>query len=424
MCQSRGGASRTALFALVLALPLMSLGIPAAYAWTDENPPSASQCAAADVNDAGTVIENCKVSNASLAYVVLSGSPSQLAPLSSTPGGAPCKAGAINDAAGGHETIVGACHDANNVYQAVVWPSAAPGSPTQLLPNIGLLGTIFGIGIKSAATGINLQGIVVGEVLDGNDTGVPVFWPAGSGAPSLLAAPLLAPLANCEPADINDAAAPSVPSIVGNCPAGGGGGGKNNAVLWTTPSSAYTLLPVPSGASYCSASQISNSGQILGSCLYGTDTYRTVVWGSGGTGPTVLTTIGGNSTLALRTVGASLNDVGQVAVNFLASSGFVNPALWNTTGTDASAITLPSGATQGTAVSVGNNSKLVGNFETTAGNTHPFHVDPPSLTAVDDGSPEGGPNAVVTAESRGGTTEGGVGENAAEAAEAIEGPVL
>ena len=90
MCQSRGGASRTALFALVLALPLMSLGIPSAYAWTDENPPSASQCAAADVNDAGTVIENCKVSNASLAYVVLSGSPSQLAPLSSTPGGAPC----------------------------------------------------------------------------------------------------------------------------------------------------------------------------------------------------------------------------------------------------------------------------------------------------------------------------------------------
>ena len=133
---------------------------------------------------------------------------------------------------------------------------------------------------------------------------------------------------------------------------------------------------------------------------------------------------GGNSTLGLRTVGASLNDVGQVAVNFLASSGFVNPALWNTTGTDASAITLPSGATQGTAVSVGNNGKLVGNFETTAGNAHPFHVDPPSLTAVDDGSPEGGPNAVVISESRGGTTEGGVGENTTEAAEAIAGPVL
>ena len=84
MCQSRGGASRTALFSLVLALSLMNLGIPSAYAaWTDDNPPGASQCAAVDVNDAGTV------SNASLAYVELSGSLSQLAPLPSTPGGAP-----------------------------------------------------------------------------------------------------------------------------------------------------------------------------------------------------------------------------------------------------------------------------------------------------------------------------------------------
>lgn len=147
MCQSRGGASRTALFSLVLALSLMNLGIPSAYAaWTDDNPPGASQCAAVDVNDAGTV------SNASLAYVELSGSLSQLAPLPSTPGGgAPCKAGGINDAALGQETIVGACRDANNVCQAVVWLSAAPGSPTQLLPNIGLLGTMLGIGIKSEA---------------------------------------------------------------------------------------------------------------------------------------------------------------------------------------------------------------------------------------------------------------------------------
>ena len=82
MCQSRGGARRTVLFALVLALSLMNLGIPSAYAWTDENPPAASQCVAVDVNDAGTVIENCTVSNVSFAYVVPSGSLSQLAPLS------------------------------------------------------------------------------------------------------------------------------------------------------------------------------------------------------------------------------------------------------------------------------------------------------------------------------------------------------
>ena len=426
MCQSRGGASRTALFSLVLALSLMNLGIPSAYAaWTDENPSGASQCAAVDVNDAGTVIENCTVSNVSFAYVVLSGSPAQLAPLPSTPGGAPCQAGAINDAALGQETIVGACRDANNVYQAVEWPSASPGSPTQLQPYIGLLGGIFGIGIKSTATGVNNQGIVIGVTFDGNDTGVPVYWPADSDEPTPLTAPGLFPVPqpNCTPADINDATAPSVPSIVGNCPAGSGGGGKNTAVLWTTPSSPYTVLPVPIGASYCSASQISNIGQILGNCIYGTDTYHAVVWGAGGTGPTVLLTIGGNSTLGLRTVGASLNDEEQVAVNYLGSSGFVNPALWNTTGTDASAITLPSGATQGTVVGIGDNDKLVGNFETTTGNAHPFHVDPPGLTAVDDGSPEGGPNAVVTGESRKGMQEVGVGESSTQAAQGLGQPV-
>ena len=61
MCQSRGGAWRAVLFFLVLALSLMNLGIPSAYAWTDENPPAASQCVAVDVDDASTVIENCTV---------------------------------------------------------------------------------------------------------------------------------------------------------------------------------------------------------------------------------------------------------------------------------------------------------------------------------------------------------------------------
>ncbi|WP_434113446.1 hypothetical protein [Paraburkholderia caffeinilytica] len=410
------------LVCAVSGVVLVGMDVPCAYAWTDENPASASQCAAADVNDVGTVVENCKVSNASVPFVTVGGATTQLAALPATAGSVPCSVNMINNAAQGQETVVGACRDANNVFQAVSWNSGSPGSPTQLMPFSGLLGIIGG-GVRTGATGVNVQGVVIGESVDGNGSGLPVYWAPNSGAATPLNVPLLAPQANCVPADINDA---QTPSVVGNCPAGGGGGGKNVAVFWPTLGAAYAAFPVPGGASYCNVSRINIHNQILGECIYGTDTHRAVVWGPGGTGPTVLLTVNGGQ--ALRTRGADLSDAdlsdaGLVAVNFLAGSGqagFYEPALWNPATSNASSITLPGGAIHGTVRCIGSNGKAVGNFETAAGDIHPFHVEPGSLTAIDDGSPAGGPNAVATACSIGGINEVITGESSSSEDKQVE----
>ncbi len=397
-----------------------SLSVTPAYAWTDSNPAVASQCVNADINDAGTVITDCKVSNASVAYVTVSGAQTQLAALLSTPGNVPCIASAVNNAAAGKETIIGSCVDGNNVAQAVAWNSGAPGTPTQLAPFAGLLGLI-GAGVKTRATDVNIQGISIGVSIDANESALPVFWSSNGTATPLNVALLSGlPQINCFPISINDAA---TPAIVGNCP---GSSGKNNAVLWTSPSApGYVVLPVPSGASYCSAGKVNLGGQILGQCIYGTDTRRAVQWGPGGTGPTVLLTVNGGT--ALRTLGIDMNDSGVVAITYLAGgaqAGFAESATWNpfSGNTNATSITLPSGAIHGTQVLIGNNGKMAGNFETSGGDTHPMHVEPGSFTAVDDGSPEGGPNAAVTALSKSGTYEAGGGENSNEDAQGISQP--
>ncbi|WP_124649348.1 HAF family protein [Burkholderia cenocepacia] len=405
---------RLYLFPALICSVLSGLFASPAYAWVNDTPAGASQCGAADVNNNGTLIMNCKVSNASVTDVVLSGGGTvQLAPLSSTAGGVPCASGAINNAPAGQETIIGSCNDGNNVSQAVVWNTAQPGSPLQLMPWNGLLG-IIGNGVTTGATGVNLQGIVIGVSTDANGTDMPVYWAGGSNVATALNAPLLAQQANCAPSDINDA---KTPSIVGNCP---GAGGKNVAVLWPTLSAPYSVLPVPGGASYCMAAQINLNGQILGECIYGTDTHRATIWGSGGTGPTVLQTINGNQ--ALRTVGVSQSDAGLVAVNFLAGgaqAGFYEPAVWNpASGTNAPSIALPSGSIRGTVGGIGNNGKAVGNFETAAGDVHSFHIEPNSLTAVDDGAPAGGPNAAVTALSTSGVWMADTAENSNKDAQA------
>ncbi|WP_434113694.1 hypothetical protein [Paraburkholderia caffeinilytica] len=392
------------------------------YAWTDDNPPSVSQCVAADVNDVGTVVENCKISNMSVAFVVISGAAIQLASLPGTAGGVPCSVNMTNNAAVGRETIVGACRDANNVFQAVSWFSGSPGAPIQLRPYAGLLGIIGG-GVKTRATGGNLQGIVIGESVDGNGTGLPVFWTADGNGATPLGAPLLVPQANCIPIDINDAKAPSV---VGNCPGGGGSGGRNTAVLWMSLSGPYSALPVPNGASYCRIDQIDLAGSILGECIYGIDTHWAAVWGVGGSGSMVLQTVNGNQ--ALRTGGTALNDTGLVAVKFLGSqshAGMYEPAIWDPADGNINAlpITLPPGASHGTIAGLGNNGTMVGNYETAAGTVHPIHVASGSLAAADDGTPAGGQNAVVRACSIGGQFEAGAAEDSNGAVHAEVQPI-
>jgi hypothetical protein len=295
-------------------------------------------------------------------------------------------------------------------------PAAAP---TELQP-LSLLGLLPDV--QTEALAIDTQGMIAGVSINSTGTDTPVVW-SSAGIAAALEPALLSSNANCVPDDINDAAPPS---IIGNCSDAGTGGG-NKAVLWQSPTSAYTILPVPADANYCTVSDINLNGQILGECIYGDDTWRAAFWGSGGTGPTVLSTVGGVA--AAHTYSADLNDDGLVAGGYVASgasAGFIAPCTWDPTGgsTNAVAISLPGGATgPGFIQRLGNDGKIIGNYETAGGLILPFHVEPTSSVAVSDGSPAGGPSAVAISLSKSGTNEAIASEDSSGHEQVEERPV-
>ncbi|MBR0934492.1 hypothetical protein [Bradyrhizobium jicamae] len=385
------------------------IGASPANAWTDDNGAGASSCTDPVVNDAGTVAGTCEVNNARRGFVKLpTGSSTFLAGLPSEQGGVPCIVAGLSNAAAGSEIIPGACADQDFVMQGVYWNSSTPTTAPTLLKPLSLLGLLADV--QTVVTAFNTPGTIVGVSIgaqgstSGQGNKTPVSW-SSSGAPTQLAAPLGSMNNGCVPADVNDA---STPSIIGNCADAGTGGGSK-AVLWQGTGAAYSVLPVPSGADYCTVSKINLSGQILGQCNYGTDTYRAAVWGPGGTAPLVLLTVASGS--ALRTAGVDISDSGIVACNYLAggaSAGFSEPCVWNPANgnTNATLITLPGGATTAaTNVWIANNGTIVGDYKTAAGVVHPYHVPSGSTTAVDDGTPGGGPNTVATWISKGGLFE-------------------
>jgi uncharacterized membrane protein len=387
------------------ALMVAALSASPAYAWTDNGPSGASQCTNPSINSAGTATGDCLVNSVKKGFVrELSTTSTLLAPLAQTSGGAPCGTTDVNNAAQGSEIIVGWCADANLKQQGVFWNGSAPGTaPTLLQPLL--------LAVQTVATAVSAGGAIVGVSIDGTGTKTPVAW-SPSGIAAGLNPPGLSSNSNCVPADISDAA---TPSIVGNCP-NSGAGGVNQAVLWVNTSTAYLLLRVPTSpaASYCMASKINLSGQILGDCTYPDDSHSAVVWAAGGASvPTVLATVGGT---ALRTFGVDINDSGMVACDYLAAgaaSDLKQPCSWNPAGgPNAAAITLPSGATgTATTTGIGNNGVIVGFYELPAGVEHPFYVLSGSTSAVDNGSPEGGPNTYTTAISTNGAWVVGVSED-------------
>jgi hypothetical protein len=389
------------------ALTVAALSAPPAYAWTDNDPAGVSQCSNPSINNAGTVTGDCLVNNAKQGYVrELSGTPTFLAPLASTSGGAPCGTTDVNNAAQGSETIIGWCTDANSVSQGVFWKGATPAAaPTLLQPLI--------LDDQTIAAAVSAGGVIVGVSINNIATETPVVW-SSAGVATGLSPALLQSNANCTPADISDAA---TPSIIGNCDDSGTGGGEK-AVLWANQTSAYSVLPVPSGGNYCTASEINLSGQILGECTYADDSHRAVVWGAGGTGPSVLTTVGGAA--VPRTYAVDINDSGVVACDYLSgggSAGFKEPCEWNPAGgnTNALAITVPAGATgPASTTGIGNNGKIVGAYETAGGVGHPFRVESGSTTVIDEGTPEGGPTTITTAISTSGGYAVGTSEDTTE----------
>jgi hypothetical protein len=396
------------------ALTLAALNASPAYAQsTDDNLAGASDCFSPFVNDAGTAAGNCDVNITQQAFVRLPSASSStlLAPLPASVSGSPCMVNGINNAAAGNEIIIGGCVDANAVMQGVFWSSASPTTAPTLLQPLSLLKLLPDA--QTVATAFNTPGLIVGISIDNAGDETPVSW-SPAGAPTQLAAPLPYQNTNCVPVGVNDA---RTPSIIANCPDAGADGG-NQAVLWQGTTSTYAVLPVPSGAAYCTVSSVNLVGQILGLCFYGTATDLVAVWGAGGTGPTVLTKVGGASVSV--TFAVQINDSGMVASNYLAdgaSAGFEEPCIWNPSGgnTDAIAISAPGGSTgPATIASIGDNGKAAGTYETAAGLLHPFHVEPGSSTAIDDGSSAGGPNTVVASMSKGGIKEAVVSQNGSE----------
>jgi hypothetical protein len=392
-------------------LMIAALSASPAYAWGEQEGAGASQCADPAVDDAGTSIGTCEVNNVRQAFVKLftARAGTFLTSLASTSGGAPCAATGINNAAAGSEIITGWCADANAVSQGVFWPSSNPTAPPTLLQPMSTLGLLPDV--ETMATAFDTQGVIVGDSINSTGTETPVFW-SPAGVATALNPALLQSNANCVPADVNDA---TTPSIVGNCADAGMGGG-NKAVLWVNRNSAYTVLPLPSGANYCMASEINLYGQILGDCTYGDDSHRAVQWQAGGTTvPTVLTMVGG--TAVPHTFSADMNDSGWVASNYIASgasAGFKEACLWKPAGgnTNCVAITAPGGGSGPCiATGIGNNNKIIGNYETAVGTIHGWHAESGSTTAVDDSSPGGGPNMIVTSISKSGTYEAGAGED-------------
>jgi hypothetical protein len=386
------------------ALTVSALSAPPAHAWTFIDLASAAQCTGAMVNDAGSVVGFCGVNDARQGFLrELTGRSSiVLAPLVQPP----CIAEGISNGAAGAETIVGWCADANGEHQAVFWNSATPTTAPTLLQPLSILG------VKDKQTGpkaVNASGVIVGDSLNNNGTKSPVVR-SSTGAVTELPGGLLESDANCVPVDINDAA---TPSIIGNCPSSSANG-ANVAVLWASATSGYSVLPVPSGGA-CSADKINDNGQILGDCAFADDSHSAVLWAAGGgSAPTVLTSVGGAAT---RTVAVDINNSGLVAGNYLSAAGFIQPYSWNTAGggTNASAITPPGGTSAfAVTIGVGGNGEMVGFYKTTAGVFHPFHVVSGSTSAVDDGTPQGGPGTIITSISKGGLYKAAVSEDTSE----------
>ncbi|MBV6749816.1 HAF family protein [Pseudomonas chlororaphis] len=324
-----------------------------------------------------------------------------------------CAAGAVSNGSLTTAVIIGSCELSNEVTQAVKWSAnnlTAP--PLQLQPLPILAGLRLVPDVQTEASAVNLAGVVVGISISPTGETTPVVWTSTGTANSLLP-PLLGSVTNCSPADISDAA---TPSIIGNCPAGAGGAGTSQAVLWSSASASYSVLTVPPGASYCVASEINPSGQILGTCYYngggsGTpDTYKTVQWAAGGgSAPIVMLTINGST--SLRNSGIAMNASGQIAGNRLKSGGDVTGFSWNpANGTNGVPVPLLPGSSRATAKAISDNGIIVGCGEV-AGVSEAFAYHSSSGTLVPITSLASGGNDCADAISPNGAYTAGVSED-------------
>ncbi|WP_248747373.1 HAF family protein [Pseudomonas sp. MWU12-2037] len=334
----------TSIGLIVAGLDLAGMAMPAQAAWTNENSAALLQSANVGINSNGVSTGNgVTTAFARTAYKssAVAGGATILTPLFSNEA---CAAGKPTDTG----VIPGVCQNSVGVATPVFWNAANNNPPTAEQPLPGLLG--LAAGVRAELTAINNAQIGAGVSIDGTDTGTPVTW-SNTGVPTALNPPLLDSNTNCSVADINNAA---TPAVVGNCPAGAAGSGKSRAVYWSSPTAAFAVLSLPSGADYCNAMEINDSGQIMGECIFlvtGTpDVHKTVQWGSGGTGPTVLLTVNGST--SLRNWPVDQNSSGEIAFNHEVNGGYVLPGIWTTSSTNGIGIAAPTGSSEAAATAI------------------------------------------------------------------------
>ena len=418
MCKSRGGAGRTALISLVLALPFLTAAQAATLEDDGDGTTSGEQAIGTGANNSGQMaasfLDTNGVSNAAVRL-----SPGTLTPLPSLVTGQPCSTDAITNSG----LIVGSCSDSLGRGQPMLWNASTPtAAPVQLFGPSGTL--------RSSANAVNQQGAVVGVSAINNDTIYPTLWPAGSSGGVALPISLLALVGlgntNCVAVDVADGSA-STPVVVGNCP---DGQGRPLAVIWiwspgllgVGASYVVSALPIPSGALFCAVSAVNVLNEALGTCDYGPglgNGPHTVRWAANGGAATVLSGVSGFA----RNSGTAINANGQIIGEYTGAGDFANPFYWDpTAGTITAIAPLPGGSTC-VATDLSDTSLVVGTSETNDGHEHAFEW---TLAGgmVDLGVLHGGYNSAVSEISRNGAYAAGASEVTGFTSHAFEATAL
>ena len=332
------------------------------------------QCVGISVNTSGHVVGACaKPDGSAVGFVALT--PGTAVELGRLATARSCAATIITN--GGR--ILGSCLNNDSLTTAVVWNASAPTTVQSLQPLLG--------GVRTLGTAYNHGGSTAGVSVSANNTAQPVMWRINETTARSLPAGLLGlDATNCVPTDIDSTAPnPNMPNISGNCP---GTNGRPQPVLWTAGllgAYASTMLPLPTGALYCTTSHVAN-GRILGNCDFGTQGGRAVLWPNASTAPLVLVTS------PSRNSAIDLNSSGAVIGRYQDTDGDSIPFYWDTTTNTRTDIPPLAGGFKISVADLGDNGLVTGSSELGDGTRHAIRWTLSGGT-VDLGTLPGGKNS-------------------------------
>lgn len=368
---------------LVATSPLLAAFYAMAGPMQDIGTSVGPQCVGISVNTSGHVVGACaKPDGSAVGFVALT--PGTAVELGRLATARSCAATIITN--GGR--ILGSCLNNDSLTTAVVWNASAPTTVQPLQPLLG--------GVRTLGTAYNHGGSTAGVSVSANNTAQPVMWRINeTNARSLPAGLLGLDATNCVPTDIDSTAPnPNMPNISGTCP---GTNGRPQPVLWSAGllgAYAATMLPLPTGALYCTTSHVAN-GRILGNCDFGTQGGRAVLWPNASTAPLVLVTN------PARNSAIDLNSSGAVIGRYQDTDGDSIAFHWDTTTNTRTDIPPLSGGFKISVSDLGDNGLVTGSSELGDGTRHAIRWTLSGGT-VDLGTLPGGKNSAGRALSQDG----------------------